>query len=302
MDFTIVSPLPQTTRNHFQCVMTIDKTEIIFIDTPGFHKSNKELNIRMNQESDFATEGAELVLFLVDSAHRNFIEEIKESIELWQGWNKPIPHYIVFTKTDLVTATKLQDKMAMFKELIAQDEKIIKKNQMKFFAVSVKEEENLHLLTGALLDAAESGPHLFPQGELSNKNTKFFVSEYIREQVYYLLKEELPYEVAVIIEEFLEPRVRGQLSEGNAKNIVAKITASILVNRPSQRSIVVGAKGAMIKEIGTRARKKIETLLGGQVFLNLHVKISPNWNKNNFILEEIGLPRAKNSHRVWRQK
>jgi len=123
---------------------------------------------------------------------------------------------------------------------------------------------------------------------------RFFVAEYIREQVFYLFKDEVPYEIAVVIDSFkeLDPHV--------ANGIVAEISASIIVNRPSQRAIVIGAGGKMIKEIGTRARKKIEELIGGKVFLNLHVKVLPKWFNNNLVLEGLGLPRAKLSHRVWR--
>ena len=123
------------------------------------------------------------------------------------------------------------------------------------------------------------------------------MTEYIREQAFELLKDEVPYEVAVVIDEYKE--VKGKT---DPESFESHISASILVNRPSQRAIVIGSSGSMIKEIGIRSRKKIEVMTGGPVHLNLHVKVSPKWFKNNFVLEEIGLPRAHDSARVWRKK
>ena len=166
----------------------------------------------------------------------------------------------------------------------------------KFFVISGKEGDNVHLLTGELCDAAEPGPHLYPDGSVSNKNERFFASEYIREQAFNTLKDELPYELAVVIDEYYDSKKTAQGS------VDTKISATILVNRPSQRAIVVGRQGSVIKEIGTNARMKIESMVGGKVHLNLHVKVSPKWFRNNFVLDEIGLPRTQKSNRVWRKK
>lgn len=297
----IVSPLPQTTRNHFHCVTTVDRTELVFIDTPGVHFTNQEINLRMNQEAEVAMEGADLVLLLIDSAHKDLVTLAQETMKLVTTMSAQIPLLVVFTKKDI---SRLDHKLLnnLVTEYISP---LLQRDRLAFYWVSTESEENMHQLTGALLDAAKPGPHLYPKGDLSNKSVRFFVSEYIREQVYFLLKEELPYEVAVVIDDFLELDTKKDAREGvlpEKDPIIAKISASILVNRASQRAIVVGASGSIIKEIGIRARGKIEDLLGGKVFLNLHVKVSPKWFKNNLILEQLGLPRAKESHRVWRQK
>ncbi|MBT7610599.1 MAG: KH domain-containing protein, partial [Bacteriovoracaceae bacterium] len=126
-----------------------------------------------------------------------------------------------------------------------------------------------------------------------------FATEFIREQAFELLNDEIPYEVAVVIDEYKD---FSDMKGKEKKKIASHISASILVNRPSQRAIVIGSKGIMIKQIGTKSRKKIEAMVGGQVHLNLHVKVSPKWFKNNFVLEELGLPRAVDSARVWRKK
>jgi GTPase len=286
-DLSIVSNKPQTTRNHFHCAMTIDRTEIVMVDTPGVHSSSQELNIRMNGQAQFATDGVDVNLLLLDLTFdpledaKSFMKEFE--MELDRTW-------IVFTKADKVELEKLnlEEKFKTIKEVIP--------NAERFFTISSKDGTNIHELTGALCDAAQPGPHLYPNGAVSNKNERFFATEYIREQAFKILKDELPYELAVVIEDYQDAM------EIDGKEMDTKISASILVNRPSQRAIVVGSKGSIIKQIGTEARKKIEAMTGTRVHLNLHVKVSPKWFKNNFVLDEIGLPRTHKSNRVWRKK
>jgi GTP-binding protein Era len=288
-DLTVVTSKPQTTRNKFHCVLTVDRTEIVMVDTPGLHKSNQEFNKRLNEQAREGTEGADINLLLIDIS-REILEqftEFKENIDQELG-----PTWVVFTKSDKVE----NSENLPLKEVVEKAKEILPSLE-KFFLISNKEGTNIHELTGAICDRAEPGPHLYPNGDLSNKNQRFFVTEYIREQAFELLKDEVPYEVAVIIDEYKE--VKGKIDPETCE---AHISASILVNRPSQRAIVIGSSGSMIKEIGIRSRKKIEVMTGGPVHLNLHVKVSPKWFKNNFVLEEIGLPRAKDSARVWRKK
>lgn len=293
MDLSIVSSRPQTTRHRINCILTVDRTEIVLVDTPGLHRSELELNKRINDQAFEGGEGTDLNLLLLDAtqdlAHQ--LIQIKKILpyELRRVW-------IILTKTDLLKEFKSEDMgkiVTIAKEMLPQCE--------QGFAISTKTGDGVHDLIGAICDAAEPGPHLYPGGEVSNKNQRFFVSEYVREQAFELLKEELPYELAVSVEDFKEEFVD---KEGNkSKNpLIAHISATILVNRPSQRAIVIGSKGSMIKEIGTRARKKIEKMTGYPVHLNLHVKVSPKWFKNNYVLEELGLPRAKTGVRGWKKR
>ncbi len=288
-DLSVVTNKPQTTRNKFHCVLTVDRTEVVMVDTPGLHKSNQEFNKRLNEQAREGVEGADLNLLLIDIS-RGILEqfsEFKENIEQDLG-----PTWAVFTKSDKVE----NSENLPLKEVMEQARAILPSLE-KYFLISNIEGTNIHELTGAICDRAQPGPHLYPNGDISNKNQRFFVTEYIREQAFELLKDEVPYEVAVIIDEYKE--VKGKV---DLDSIESHISASILVNRPSQRAIVIGSSGSMIKEIGIRSRKKIEIMTGGPVHLNLHVKVSPKWFKNNFVLEEIGLPRAKDSARVWRKK
>lgn len=287
-DLSIVSPKPQTTRNQFHCAFTIDRTEVVLVDTPGIHKSSQEINKRMNHQAQMGSDGVDLTFILLDLADgplRAF-EELKESMDWELG-----PTWIIFTKTDLAETSEegLKQLFAQIKEIDPSVE--------RYFAISTKDGNNIHQLTGAICDAAVPGPHFYPDGSVSNKNERFFVTEYIREQAFRLLKEELPYELAVVIDEYKENR-----RDEDDANSSAHISASILVNRPSQRAIVVGRGGSVIKEIGVTARRKIEAMVGGQVHLNLHVKVSPNWFSNNWVLDELGLPRSQTQARVWRKK
>jgi GTP-binding protein Era len=296
-DLSVVTSKPQTTRNKFHCVINIDHTEMILVDTPGVHINKKEINKRMNEQAKEGIQGSDLNLLLIDLSREIFkqFEEFKNIMKM--DLNKT---WVVFTKAD-----KVENPEQLPLNEVIEKAKLIEPSIERFFTLSSKTGDNVHLLTGALCDTAESGPHLYTDGAISNKNERFFVAEYIREQAFSILKEELPYEIAVTVEEFMDNRKKEKYESKSKKEpsgIASMISASILVNRASQRAIVVGSKGSVIKEIGTRARKKIEAMVGGQVHLNLHVKVSPNWYKNNFVLEELGLPRAVDSLRVWRKK
>jgi GTP-binding protein Era len=288
MDLSAVSNRAQTTRNKFNCVFTVDRTEVVLVDTPGLHRSNQEINKRMNDQARESVDGADLNLLLIDLS-KDILQQFKDfkdivRRDLGKTW-------VMFTKCDLIKQNL--DNLPL--ESVIELAKTILPSIEKYFLTSAVTGKNMHVLTGALCDEAKSSPHYYPEGDISNKSQRFFVTEYIREQAFHLLREEIPYEVAVVVDEYKD------FSDVEDKSkITSHISASILVNRPSQRAVVIGTKGSMIKEIGTRARKKIEAMVGGKVQLNLHVKVSPRWQKNNFVLEELGLPRATDSNRVWR--
>ncbi|HXH29581.1 MAG TPA: GTPase Era [Bacteriovoracaceae bacterium] len=286
-DLSIVSPKPQTTRNQFHCAFTIDRTEVVMVDTPGVHSTSQELNKRMNGQAQMGSEGVDINFVLVDLT-TNMVPEFREFVK---NFDAPLSRtWVIFTKADLIEKETfdLSSTVEELKKLCPTIE--------KYFMISTVDGHNVHALTGAIQDAAENAPHLYPNGDASNKSERFFATEYIREQAFRLLKEELPYEIAVVIEEYKDVKKKEpDISESH-------ISASILVNRPSQRAIVVGRGGSIIKEIGMNARKKIEAMTGGKVHLNLHVKVSPKWFNNNYVLDEIGLPRSQKSTRVWRKK
>lgn len=287
-DLTIVSNKPQTTRNQFHCAFTIDRTEVVLVDTPGVHSTAQELNRRMNGQAQMGAEGVDINFVLCDLT----TDVLKEFKDFLKNFDAPLSRtWIIFTKSDMVK----KEELALAPILVKMQE--LCPSIEKHFVISSKDGHNIHELTGAIADAAPSAMHLYPGGDASNMNERFFVTEYIREQAFRVLKEELPYEIAVIIDEYKDVKKKDEEAIPEAH-----ISASILVNRPSQRAIVVGRQGSVIKEIGINARKKIEAMTGGKVHLNLHVKVSPKWMNNNYVLDEIGLPRTQNSARVWRKK
>jgi GTP-binding protein Era len=287
-DLTIVSSKPQTTRNQYHCAFTIDRTEVVLVDTPGVHSNPQELNKRMNGQAQMGAEGVDLNFVLLDLT-TNVVGEFKDFLKNFE--EQLGPTWIIFTKADLINKETLD-----LAPILVKLQELCPSIQ-KHFVISSKDGHNIHELTGAIQDAAPSAMHLYPGGDASNMNERFFATEYIREQAFRLLKEELPYEIAVVIDEYKDVRKKDEDAAPEAH-----ISASILVNRPSQRAIVVGSKGSVIKEIGINARKKIEAMTGGKIHLNLHVKVSPKWMSNNYVLDEIGLPRTQKSARVWRKK
>ena len=290
VDLSIVSERPHTTRNRFSCVLTVDRTEIILIDTPGIHRSGKEFGRRLNQQARDALGGADVYLLLIDSC-KELSPQLSTFVEIIETEVSPV--WIVATKIDLLDV----DGESLAQKILTEAQTLLP-NVEKVLAVSAKDGTNMNLLTGTLCDAARSGPHFYPDGSISNKNQRFFACEYVREQIFELLKDELPFESAVIIEDFKEDFE--ETSEEDQETV--HISAAILVHRPGQRAIVVGSKGRMIKQIGSRARKKIEAMLGKKVCLLLHVKILSKWFKNHFVLEELGLPRAVDSARFWHKR
>ena len=301
-DLTAVTHKPQTTRQQYHCAFTIDHTEVVLVDTPGLHNSSKDFNNRLNLQAIEGSQRSDLNWLLIDLSKElfpQFMQYMKhfETASLKEVW-------VLFTKSDLITEADHKT----FEEVFESAKKVIPQIS-KYFVLSSQTGENIHLLTGDVCDKAEYGPHRYEDGSVSNKNERFFVEEYIREQAFLFLKEELPYELGVCIDQFKDMRddrggdeKRDESKPAKKKKIVAKIDAQIFVNRPSQRPIVVGNQGSMIKKIGTEARKRIEEFLGGQILLNLHVKVNPGWFKNHFVLNEMGLGRSSSSSRVWRKK
>ena len=283
MDLSIVTHRPQTTRNKFKCVALIDHTELIFVDTPGVHLCRQEINIRMNGQARESLPGADVNLLVLDLT-RDLEEQVQTMVKyLSAPWKKT---WVVFNKMDRAQDLEVRAEIPVFYRKLQEIIPAVE----KFFVVSAEREENLHELTAALLDEAPNRRHQFPAGELSNKNEKFFVMEYIRKAAFEILKEEIPYQLAVQVDSF-ERAEKGM-----------SITATLVVGRASQRAIVIGAGGCNIKTIGTNAREQIERMMRERVYLGLHVKVTSKWFKNNKFLESQGLPRVAESKRVWRQR
>lgn len=265
---TIVTSKPQTTRNKIQGIYTADDCQIIFIDTPGIHKAQHELGNVMNKFAIGSLEAIDLVLFVVDASSKKgagddyILEELKKS---------KVPTILVLNKVDLVQdEEKLKENIESYKEAF---------NFTGGLTISASNGHNIDLLIDKVKNLLDEGPMYYPEDQLLDQPIRFVVAEMIREKVLLKTKEEVPHSVAIMIEKFVEPK---------KENGIVEIYAAIIVDRESQKKIIIGKKGSMIKDIGTLARKDIVNLLGNKVYLELFVKVVPNWRDNKMMLRSLG--------------
>jgi len=261
---SITSKKPQTTRDRILGIVNRPHSQIIFVDTPGIHKSTTLLNKRIVDQAMLAMEDVDLVLFMVDSSARNFSAE-KMIVSQLNKTGKPV--ILALNKIDLAKKAQVFSLVEEFKNLF--DFKAV---------IPVSAKKNIQV--GQLLSEVESsldiGPRLYPEETFTDVSEKFMVKEIIREKVFRLTGMEIPYSSAVTVDAF----------DVEKKLIV--IHASIHVVRNSQKGIIIGKKGTMITQIGTRARIDIEKMTGSKVLLKLFVKVTKNWNSNAKALNEFG--------------
>lgn len=259
----IVTPKVQTTRHRILGFLTEPDYQIIFSDTPGIIDPHYKLHNRMMQQVQSAVEDADLSLLLMDVTDKP--ERVAEILASLKIKSKRI---LLINKVDLLAKPKdLKQKVSAFEALIPSD---------KIIAVSALTGYNLDKIIPAILEFLPISPAFFPEDDLSDRSTRFFISEMVREQVYFLYKQEIPYHTAVIVQSFEElPRI-------------TRIKADIIVSRETQKLIILGTKGSKIKELGIQAREKIEQFLDKKVYLELFVKVRPNWRENDNYLREYG--------------
>ena len=251
----IVSPKAQTTRNAIKAIYTTDNEQIIFIDTPGVHKAFTELGEFMNSSVNTSLEGLDLVLFMVDVSTditnlEKYAVSVLEKVK--------IPVVLVLNKIDL---NKKLDNFA------------------GGITICAESGDNCNKLLEIITSYLPLGPMYYPDDQLLDAPMKFVVQEIIREKVLYLTKEEVPHSVAVVVESFKpNPKVKD----------MQDILATIVVERQSQKKIIIGAGGSMIKKIGMMARRDLVTIMGTKVYLELFVKVEENWRNNKSRLREYG--------------
>lgn len=264
---SIISDKPQTTRNRIQCVLTRANYQIIFIDTPGLHKPKNKLGEYMVQVAKGALEEVDVVLFMVDiwegiGGGDRFIAEELKKVET--------PVILVANKVDKVESVENAEKMAQ--ELCQEggfDEVIL---------VSALNGTNLDKLENTIVSYLPEGPKYYPDDMVTDQPERFVVAELIREKALELLEEEVPHGIGVEVTAF---------KEREDKNII-DIYATIYCEKKSHKGIVIGKGGSMLREIGSRARRDIERLLGVHVYLELWVKVRENWRNNIADLKNLG--------------
>jgi len=268
----IVSPKPQTTRNRIQGVVHVPKIkgkskdggQIVLLDTPGVHKPDSSLGRKMMVEVREALEGCDLVLVIMDVTHK-FDPRDQFALDLLkQSGTKA---FLILNKVDLIREkAKLLPLIEDYRKLYPFSEVI---------PISALKRKGLDELLDLVISALPAGPAYFPEDQVTDQPARFMAAEIVREQVLLNTKEEIPYATTVIVESF---------EEGKR---LTRIAATIFCERASQRGILVGKGGQMLKKIGTAARLQIERMLGTKVFLELFVKVQPGWRDSRAFVEEL---------------
>lgn len=263
---SIVTSKPQTTRWQILGIKTTNDAQIIYIDTPGIHQDQKyTMNRYMNRVAKAVIADADVILFMVDALR--FKKE--DELILDQVKTASAPVVLVINKIDL-----LKNKSDL---LPYMDQLKNKMNFAKIIPLSARSSLHIPQLESEIIQLLKEGPAIFPEDQFTDQSIKLLASELIREQLIKATEEELPYATAVEIEQFKET------------DKLTEISAVIWVERPGQKIIVIGKKGERLKSIGTKARKQIERMLGGQkVFLRLWVKVKPHWTDNSKALRNLG--------------
>lgn len=261
----IMSDKAQTTRNKIQGVYTTNDSQIIFIDTPGIHKPKHALGDFMLKTAYSALKGVDAVLVVV-----NATEKIGpgDRLVIEKAKNLTVPVYLLINKIDLVHPDELFNIIDSFKVEHDFDE---------IFPISAKEGSNVPELVSNLQSIIPEGPQYYPADQVMDHPEYFVVAEFIREKILMLTREEIPHSIAVQVQS-MQRNEDGKI----------EVQATIIVERKSQKGIIIGAQGSMIKKVGQMARRDIEALLDDKVYLDLWVKIQKNWRDRQTNLMEYG--------------
>ena len=263
----IVSPRPQTTRNRITGIRTTAHAQVVFLDTPGIHQAHSLMNRRMVEVALQTLHEVDGVLWLLD-AHERIRHQDEHIAELLRGVRTPV--FVLLNKIDLVAKGKLLPMMQRCSELLPGKEIV---------PVSALNGDNLPLLFDLIEKNLPEGPRFFPGDEITDQSEVFLAAEIIREKVFNLTREEIPYGVAVTIDAF---------TEKTEKPLIV-LQATIHTERESHKPILIGKHGAMLKEIGKQARLELEGLLGCKVFMELFVRVDKNWTQRPHTLTEMGV-------------
>ncbi|WP_118951415.1 GTPase Era [Taibaiella helva] len=259
----IVSPKVQTTRHRILGILTEENYQIIFSDTPGIIDPQYKLHSRMMQQVRSAVEDADVALLMTD-----ITDDPAEFATLIGALDLKTPKILLLNKVDLVTDKERQAELVKgFEEKIRPE---------KTMLISALKKINTKKIVPAILKLLPEAPAFYPDEDISDRPMRFFVSEMIREKIYALYEQEIPYHTAVLVQTYEElPHV-------------TRIRADIIATRETQKMILLGQGGSMIKKLGMQARESIETFLGKKVYLELFIKVRPKWRENDNYLKEYG--------------
>ena len=263
----IMSDKPQTTRNKVQGVLTQPQSQTIFIDTPGIHKPKHKLGEFMLKVSRNALKEVDIIMFMVN-AEQEIGKGDEFIIEMLEGNKTPV--FLVINKIDQIHPDKLAGIIDSYKD---------KFNFAEIIPISALQGNNVEQLLTTIEKYLPEGPQYYPADQITDHPERFIISELIREKVLHTTREEIPHSIAVVIDKI-------KRDEENENMI--RVQATIMVERDSQKGIVIGKKGALLKQVGTEARKDIEMLLGSKVFLELWVKVQKDWRNKQTHLRDFG--------------
>ena len=258
----IVSHKVQTTRHRIKAILTGPDHQIIFSDTPGIIEPKYKLHEKMMSAVKGSLEDADIALLITDAR-----ENPEESHLIFSSLRLKVPALVILNKSDAVSEEDLTKATEFFTQQTYCKQVII---------ISALKKKGIDKLLEIIIDMLPEGAPFYEGDDISDLPTKFFVSELIREKIFLLYGEEIPYHATVLVQEFKE------------KTTLIKVGADIIVQRDTQKGIILGEGGKMIKQLGTLARKDIEEFLGSKVFLELFVKVRPKWRDNELQLKEYG--------------
>jgi GTPase len=259
----IVSHKVQTTRHRIKAILTNEEYQIIFSDTPGIIDPKYKLHEKMMQAVKGSLEDADVALLMADAR-----EGVEESHEIFQKLRLKAPVIVVLNKIDQVKDVEELEKLKIFFAEQTYCKEVV--------MISALKNTGVDELLKTILTYLPEGHPFYEGDDISDMPVKFFVGELVREKIFQLYHEELPYHTTVVVQEYKE------------KTTLTKIRAEIIVQRDTQKGIILGEGGSMIKQLGTLARKDIEEFIGGKVFLELYVKVRPKWRDSELFLKEYG--------------
>ena len=266
MKLAITSNVSGTTRNVIQGIYNDDDSQIVFVDTPGIHKPSNKLGSLMNKKAYNNTEGVDVILFLIDiskgfgKGDQFILDRIKD---------KGVPVFLLLNKIDLV-----KDKEKLLKDITELKDL---HDFKEIIPISARKHDNVDLLINCIKKELTESERIFSEEDLTNVTTRFIMAEFVREKVLELTRDEIPHTVTCYVENYEEDEK------------IVHIQVLIVVDRDNLKKIIIGKQGAMLKEIGTRARHDMEEFLGKQVFLETYVKTLKNWRDEEKYLLELGL-------------
>jgi GTP-binding protein Era len=268
-----VSPWPQTTRRRQMGVLTLPSAQIMFHDTPGWHTPKNNLGKAMIRMAESAIADSDMVLFLADLTQAP--DDPDRELALWlQNHKRGAPVILALNKADAVSPAVLEQRSAQYRSLMPDAECL---------ALSAQQNRGLQDLIAAVIARLPEGPILYPEEEITDLSEREITADLIREAALQRLRAEVPHGVAVRVDQYIE---RGEAG--------AFVEATIFVERESHKAIVIGKGGAMLKAIGTDARRKIEEMSGRKLFLQLRVKVLPGWRNREDSLRRLGyIPKDK---------